>query len=93
MAHFARIDSENKVQEVIVVNNDVLTDENGEESEALGQAFIASLGLDGTWLQCSYNGSMRGVFPGFGFTYDADLDVFVAPVSEEISEEEQPGEA
>jgi len=83
MAHFARIDSENKVQEVIVVNNEVLTDENGEEQEALGQAFIASLGMEGTWLQCSYSGSMRGRFPGFGFTYDADLDMFVAPVVEE----------
>ena len=82
MAHFARIDSENKVQEVIVVNNDVLLDGEGVEQEALGQAFIASLGMEGTWLQCSYNGSMRGVFPGFGFTYDAELDVFVAPVSE-----------
>ena len=83
MAHFARIDSDNKVQEIIVVNNDVLTDENGEESEALGQAFIASLGIEGTWLQCSYNGSMRGVFPAFGFSYDADLDEFIAPVIEE----------
>lgn len=82
MAHFAQIDSENKVQEIIVVNNDVLTDENGEESEALGQAFIASLGLQGTWLQCSYNGNMRGAFPGLGFTYDAELDQFVAPVVE-----------
>jgi len=84
MAHFARIDSENKVQEVIVVNNDVLLDDEGVEQEALGQAFIASLGMQGTWLQCSYNGSMRGVFPGLGFTYDADLDEFVAPVVEPI---------
>lgn len=82
MAHFARIDSDNKVQEVIVVNNGVLTDENGQESEALAQAFIASLGMEGTWLQCSYSGSVRAVFPGFGFTYDAELDEFVAPVVE-----------
>ena len=93
MAHFARIDSENKVQEIIVVNNGVFIDENGDESEELGQAFIASLGMEGTWLQCSYNGSMRGVFPGFGFTYDPELDEFVAPVVEEIPEEEQPSEA
>ena len=93
MAHFARIDSDNKVQEIIVVNNHVLTDENGQESEALGQAFISSLGMEGTWLQCSYSGSMRGVFPAKGFSYDSELDVFVAPVSEEISEEEQPSEA
>jgi len=81
MAHFARI-RENTVREIIVVANEIITDENGEEQEALGQAFIASLGMEGTWLQCSYNGSVRGVFPGFGFTYDADLDEFVGPVVE-----------
>lgn len=86
MAHFARIDSDNKVQEIIVVNNNVVTDDNGDEQEALGQAFIASLGMEGTWLQCSYSGSIRGVFPGFGFNYDADLDVFVAPVSDAVEE-------
>ena len=86
MAHFARIDSENIVQEVIVVNNDMLIDDNGSESEALGQAFIASIGLNGTWLQCSYNANFRGVYPGVGFTYDAELDKFVAPVVEVIEE-------
>jgi hypothetical protein len=86
MAHFARIDSDNKVQEIIVVNNDVLTDDNGDEQEALGQAFIASLGMEGIWLQCSYNGSMRGLFPGFGFTYDPELDEFVAPISEPVED-------
>ena len=86
MAHFARIDSDNKVQEVIVVNNEVLTDENGDEREALGQTFIASLGMDGTWLQCSYSGSMRGRFPGYGFTYDHKLDEFVAPVVEQAGD-------
>jgi hypothetical protein len=93
MAHFARIDSNNIVQEVIVVNNDVVIDENGDEQEALGQAFIASLGMEGTWLQCSYNGNFRGLYPGVGFTYDSELDQFVAPFSEEIPEEEQPSEA
>ena len=80
MAHFARINSENKVQEIIVVNNDVVIDENGDEQETLGQAFIASLGLDGLWVQCSYNGTTRGAFPGLGWSYDSDPDIFVAPV-------------
>ncbi len=83
MAHFARIDSENKVEKVIVVNNDVLLDGQGVEQEALGQAFIASIGMEGTWLQCSYNGNIRGVYPGIGFTYDAELDEFVQPVWDE----------
>jgi hypothetical protein len=83
MAHFARIDSDNEVQQIIVVENDVIMDENGNEQEALGQAFIASLGLEGTWLQCSYNGNIRGVYPGRGFIYNAELDVFEAPVEVE----------
>lgn len=83
MAHFARIDSENNIQEVIVISNNVLLDDEGVEQEALGQAFIASLGMEGTWLQCSYNGNIRGAFPAFGFSYDADLDEFIAPVIEE----------
>ena len=82
MAHFARIDASNKVREIIVVNNDVIADENGDEQETLGQTFIASLGLEGTWLQCSYNGNTRGRFPGLGFSYDAELDEFVAPIVE-----------
>ena len=82
MAHFARIDSENNVTEIIVVNNDVITDESGEEQETLGQEFIASLGFEGTWLQCSYNGNFRGAYPGRGYRYDAELDEFVAPVTE-----------
>ena len=93
MAHFAKIDDSNKVTEVIVVANEVLLDENGNEQEALGQNLIASLGIEGTWLQCSYNGNFRGGYPGRGFTYDPELDEFVAPVSEEIPEEEQPSEA
>jgi hypothetical protein len=79
MAHFARIDSENKVKEIIVIANETLTDADGVEQESLGQDFIASLGFEGTWLQCSYSGSFRGVYPGIGFTYNADDDVFEAP--------------
>jgi hypothetical protein len=79
MAHFARIDSEGKVDDLIVVANDVILDENGEESEAVGQAFITSLGFEGTWLQCSYNGSFRGMYPGVGYIYEQERDVFLPP--------------
>ena len=84
MAHFARIDENNIVQEVHVINSSVL-DADGEfpASEASGQAFQASLGFEGLWLQCSYNGNFRGVYPGPGFLYDADLDEFLAPVVDE----------
>jgi hypothetical protein len=79
MAHFAKIEN-GYVTRIIVVNNDVL-DANGNfpESEPSGQAFIASLGIEGEWLQTSYNGNFRGMYAGIGFTYDEDLDAFIPP--------------
>lgn len=77
MAHFAKIDADNTVTEIVVVANEVLLDEDGVEQESLGQEFLASLGFAGTWLQCSYNGSFRGGYPGHGWTYDADSDEFI----------------
>jgi hypothetical protein len=68
MAHFAKI--ENKiVTQVIVINNEVLDNLPFPDSEPVGQEFIASLGLDGTWKQTSYNGNFRGVFAGIGYTW------------------------
>lgn len=78
MAHFARIDN-NEVTEVIVISDDLAPDP-APDNEAAGQAFIADvLGLSGTWLQTSYNGNFRGVYAGVGYTYDTDLNEFVAP--------------
>jgi hypothetical protein len=80
MAHFAYV-IDGVVQSVEVVANAVITNDEGVEVEALGQQFLGSLyGLPGeNFIQCSYNGSMRGVYPGVGFAYDSVADVFVAP--------------
>lgn len=81
MAHFAQVDSSGIVRQVIVVSN---TDCGGGDypaSNAIGQAFIKSIGLDGTWQQTSYSGSFRGTYAGLGFTFDAANDVFVAPAA------------
>lgn len=79
MAHFAQLDENNVVTQVIVVHNNELVD-NGVEREELGVAFCQSLfGADTRWVQTSYNGSIRGVYAGVGYTYDPDKDVFVAP--------------
>ena len=78
MAHFARID-DNTVREVIVISDDVAPDP-APDNEQQGQAFIADvLGLAGEWKQTSYNGNFRGTYAGVGYTYDPDLDEFVAP--------------
>jgi hypothetical protein len=70
MAHFAKIEN-NIVSGVIVVNNAVITDENGQEQESLGIAFCKSLfGEDTEWVQTSYNGTFRGQYAGAGMTWD-----------------------
>ena len=79
MAHFAQVDDQNVVREVIVISDDVAPDP-APNNEAQGQAFIANvLGLSGEWKQTSYNGNFRGRYAGVGYTYDPDLDEFVAP--------------
>ena len=78
MAHFARISDNFIVQHVIVVSNDDIDNLPFPESEPVGQAFIASLGLEGEWLQTSYNGNFRGRMAGIDGCYNAALDVFEA---------------
>ena len=78
MAHFALVEN-NIVGEVIVVANSDCGGGDFPESEPIGQAFIASLGLDGEWLQTSYNSTFRGCYAGIGYTWDALLDEFAPP--------------
>jgi hypothetical protein len=87
MAHFARIE-DNIVREVIVINNEVITDNKGKEKEQLGIDFCKSLyGADTEWLQTSYNGIFRGKYAGSGDLYDPVLDIFTTPtVTEEVTE-------
>lgn len=81
MAHFAQLDDNNTVLQVIVVHNNELLDENGQESEAKGIAFCQSL-FGGNWKQTSYNGNFRKNYAGIGFTYDEPRDAFIAPKPE-----------
>ena len=83
MAHFARVD-DGIVREVIVIDNTDCGGGDFPESESVGQVFIASIGLAGEWLQTSYSSSFRGTYAGIGFTYDSDLDEFVAPAAPEV---------
>lgn len=78
MAHFAQLDENNVVTQVIVVGNKDTSDANGVEKEHIGAAFCEKL-LGGTWKQTSYNGNMRKNYAGIGFTYDADRDAFIPP--------------
>jgi hypothetical protein len=79
MAHFAQLDHDNKVTQVIVVSNDDCGGGDFPESEPIGQAFIASLGLPGVWMQTSYSASFRYNYAGIHYTYSATDDAFIAP--------------
>ncbi|NBW20637.1 MAG: hypothetical protein EBR82_72990 [Caulobacteraceae bacterium] len=77
MAHFAQV-TNGIVQRVIVVSND------DAPTEAAGQAFLASIGLDGQWVQTSYNnnpieGQDRGKYAGIGDLWDGEQ--FTTPSS------------
>ena len=87
MAHFAQLDDNNVVTQVIVVSNDDTSDSNGTETESIGVAFCQKLlGADTNWKQTSYNGNMRGNYAGIGYTYMSNVatlgvgstDIFIA---------------
>ena len=80
MAHFAQLDENNVVTNVIVVSNDDTSDNNGVESEGIGVAFCQQLlGADTNWKQTSYNGNMRVRYAGIGYSYNESLNAFVPP--------------
>lgn len=77
MAHFAQLDENNIVTGVLVVNNEKIVDENGNESEQKGIDFLKSLlGQDTRWVQTSYNGNFRSKYAAIGDKYDETNDIF-----------------
>tara|TARA_B100001057_G_C22858675_1_gene953625 strand:+ start:42 stop:410 length:369 start_codon:yes stop_codon:yes gene_type:complete len=80
MAHFAQLDENNNVINVLVVGNDDCVDENGNESEAVGIAFLQEgLGSDTIWKQTSYNNNLRFRYACIGGYYDSERDAFMHP--------------
>ena len=65
MSHFAKIDKDNVVTEVIVTEQDFIN------SGKVGDSFL--------WIQTSYNKNFRKQFAGIGYTYDKINDVFISP--------------
>ena len=64
MAHFAKIDNNNLVTEVIVAEKNFIN------SGLVGDEFL--------WVQTSYNNNFRKNFAGIGYTYDSTRDAFYA---------------
>lgn len=84
MAHYARINEDDVVVEVVAVNS-VSVDEDNEQEV---NVYLAECGMPGEWLRCSYNTvkgvhtlggtPFRGTYPGQGMYYDRELDLFMA---------------
>tara|TARA_Y100001973_G_scaffold79201_1_gene116403 strand:- start:1334 stop:1717 length:384 start_codon:yes stop_codon:yes gene_type:complete len=80
MAHFCKLGVGNLVLEVHVVNNEVITDNDGNEQEQLGVDFLNNLyGTRDVWKQTSYNGNFRKNYAGKGYSYDQERDAFIPP--------------
>ena len=80
MAHFAKLDENNIVLEVNVVDNEHLLDANGIEREELGVAFLVQWSGGYTdWKQTSYNANIRKNYAGIGYAYDPIRDAFIPP--------------
>jgi len=69
MAHFAELDENNIVTRVLVTNNAFPNE---------GYDWLVD-NLGGTWIQTSYNATIRFNYAGVGFSYDSELDAFIAP--------------
>jgi hypothetical protein len=80
MAHFAQLDENNVVTQVIVVGNEYTSHSNGVEVEEIGVSFCKKLlGDDTNWKQTSYNNNMRVRYAGVGYSYNEELDAFIPP--------------
>jgi hypothetical protein len=80
MAYFAKLGTGNIVEQVISINNAVITDDNGIEQEQLGNDFINKLyNTRDVWKQTSYNNNIRKNYAGIGYQYDQQRDAFIAP--------------
>ena len=78
MAHFAQINEDGVVTQVIVVADSDCAGGNFPDSEIAGAYFCNKL-LGGTWKQTSYNSNFRGRYAGIGYKYDSGLDMFITP--------------
>jgi len=79
MAHFAKLDENNVVVEVIVIDNSDLNNLDFPESEPVGLEFIANWRgeTSDNWKQTSYNGSFRKCYAIVGKKYEPEYDAFV----------------
>jgi hypothetical protein len=82
MAHFAELSQANIVLRVVVIdNNDVIA--NGGDQSATAEKAVEQIvpfskwGVK--WVQTSYNNNFRKQYAGIGYTFDSVKNKFIAP--------------
>ena len=82
MAHFAELNSSNEVLRVVVISNDDVN-ANGGDQHADAETFVASIvphSTGGTaWKQTSYNYNFRKQYAAIGDTFDSSKNKFISP--------------
>lgn len=80
MAHYAELNENNEVIYVVYIDNQIITDENGNEIEQLGiDHLLYHHGLNRKWVRTSYNSNFRNKYADIGDTYREDIDIFISP--------------
>ncbi len=78
MAHFAQLDDNNKVTQVVTISDNDIRTSVGNESEEMGKELCSRL-FGGNWIQTSFNKKFRKHYAGIDYYYDSKLDAFVPP--------------
>jgi len=82
MAHFAELNNNKEVLRVVVISNDDV-DANGGDESTQAETFVSNLiphqsgGV--SWKQTSYNGNFRKQYAGVGYVYNESKDKFLCP--------------
>tara|TARA_R100001509_G_scaffold8213_1_gene4667 strand:- start:1203 stop:1661 length:459 start_codon:yes stop_codon:yes gene_type:complete len=89
MAHFAKLDEDNRVLGVHVVDDVKTSSDEGVEEEERGRRYLEKVHFYPLWKKCSYNTfrnthklggtPFRGNYPGVGWNYDETNDIFIPP--------------
>ena len=75
MAHYAQVNSDGIVVQVLVMDNDMET----KQGEAACIAWLQKNVNDDEWVKTSFNNKIRKQYAGINYTYDSDKDIFIAP--------------
>jgi hypothetical protein len=80
MAHYAELNSNNEVINIVYMDNEIIFNKNKEECEYLGIEYLHKHhGSDKKWVRTSYNGNFRGNYASLGDIYREDIDAFIKP--------------